>query len=96
MVLYKRALLIKRNHVARRDRQVRTSIAYFRSHIKKEESDIVPVMRALPGKDDWATMEKAAPFDVDPLFGNGIFEKRCEALHRQIMQDAEDAGAACK
>lgn len=82
--------MLKRETV---DEQARTYIAYFRSHMKKEESDIVPVMRALLSKDDWAAIEKAAPFEEDPLFGNGMLEKRYETLHRQIMRDAEDAGA---
>ena len=71
----------------------RTYIAYFRSHMKQEETDILPLMRRLLNKDDWAAIEKAAPFREDPLFGNGMLEKRYEALHQHIVREAGSPGA---
>lgn len=77
--------MLKRENVVQ---SARTYVAYFRAHMEKEESEVVPLMQALLDKDDWAAIEKAAPFQQDPLFGSGALEKRYEVLHRQIMQQS--------
>ena len=66
----------------------RTYIAYFRNHMQKEESDVLPLMQSLLKKEDWDNIERAAPSRKDPLFGNGALEKRYEVLHQQIVREA--------
>jgi hemerythrin-like domain-containing protein len=70
-----------------------TYIAYFRAHMRKEESEIFPLLRTLLSAADWVAIEKAAPFEEDPLFGDGSLEKRYESLHRQIVREVESAVA---
>lgn len=70
-----------------------TYIAYFRGHMRKEESEIFPLLRTLLSEADWAAIEKAAPFEADPLFGDGLLEKRYESLHRQIVRELQNEGA---
>jgi hemerythrin-like domain-containing protein len=64
-----------------------TYITYFRNHMSMEESKIFPLVQALLSEEDWAAIEKAAPFERDPLFG-GSLEKRYEGLHQQIVREA--------
>ncbi len=84
-------VMLKRENI---EQPARTYIAYFRLHMAKEEANIFPAMRALLSTDDWAAIEKAAPFKEDPLFGNGALEQRYEALHRQIMRESDFEAAA--
>lgn len=64
-----------------------TYINYFRRHMKKEEAEIFPLAQKLLSREDWAAIEKEAPFKDDPLFGNGVLEKQYERLHQQINRE---------
>ncbi len=68
-----------------------TYIAYFRSHMKKEESEIFPLAAKLLSDQDWRDVDAAIPPPIDPLFGQTVNE-RYLALHRQIV---DEAGCGC-
>lgn len=68
-----------------------TYIAYFRSHMKKEESEIFPLAEKLLSDKDWRDVDAAVPPPIDPLFGPSVND-RYLALHRQI---ADEAGCGC-
>lgn len=80
--------MLKRESI---EEPARIYIAYFRSHMKKEESEIFPMLLALLGEEDWAAIEKEAPFKEDPLFGHGSLEKQYQGLHQQIAREAKCA-----
>ena len=77
-------MMLKRESV---EAPASTYITYFRNHMSMEESKIFPLVQALLSEEDWAAIEKAAPFERDPLFG-GSLEKRYEGLHQQIVREA--------
>jgi len=72
----------------------RTYITHFRKHMQKEEADVFPLMQTRLSEEDWAAIEKAAPFKEDPLFGNGPLAGQYEVLHRQIRRVTEYVGLA--
>lgn len=78
-------VMLKRESV---EEPARIYIAYFRSHMKKEESEIFPLAQTLLSEVDWADIETAAPFKADPLFGDGSLESRYTVLHQQIVMEA--------
>lgn len=68
-----------------------TYIAYFRRHMRREESEIFPLAAKLLSDEDWSVIDAAAPLPMDPLFGESVHQ-RYRALHRHI---AGEAGCAC-
>lgn len=82
-------VMLKRESVAA---PATTYIAYFRSHMEKEEAEIFPLVQALLSEEDWAVIDKVAPSREDPLFGSGSIEQRYAGLHQQIVREANTAG----
>lgn len=64
-----------------------TYIAYFRSHMNKEEADIFPLALQLLSDQDWSVLEAAEPSPVDPLFGDAV-QQRYLSLHQRIAREA--------
>jgi hemerythrin-like domain-containing protein len=65
----------------------RAYVAQFRSHMHKEESDILPLAARLLSDKDWARIHAAIHHIDDPLFGR-TEEKRYAALRRQIARES--------
>lgn len=68
-----------------------TYIAYFRSHMNKEEAEIFPLALKLLSDQDWSAIDAAEPSPVDPLFGESV-QERYLTLHQHI---AREAGCTC-
>lgn len=68
-----------------------TYIAYFRSHMNKEEEEIFPLALKLLSDQDWNDVEAAEPSAADPLFGESV-QQRYRSLHQHI---AREVGCAC-
>lgn len=68
-----------------------TYIAYFRSHMEKEESEIFPLASKLLSDEDWRALDAAEPLPTDPLFGETV-QKRYQSLHQHI---ARELGCGC-
>ena len=65
----------------------RDYIANFRSHMQKEENEILPLAATLLREADWAAIEADVRHREDPLFGSGA-EQRYAALRREIGREA--------
>jgi hemerythrin-like domain-containing protein len=63
-------------------------VAFYRSHMRMEESELFPLARTLLRDDDWARIGVAAESINDPLFGSQV-EERYRTIHRQIARVAE-------
>ena len=60
-----------------------TYLVYYRHHIAKEESEIMPLAAKMLTAADWAAVANAAPSGSDPLFGDAA-DERYRELRRQI------------
>ena len=72
----------------------RAYVANFRSHMRTEEKEILPMAATAPPRqglvrDQWRRLQHID----DPLFGKAA-EKRYAAIHRQIARQAQAAKAA--
>ena len=63
-----------------------TCLAYYRSHIKTEEMEILPQAIHLLQEEDWAQVAAAVPTAPEPLFGNDI-SGRYRDLRIQIVRE---------
>ena len=59
----------------------------FRSHIAKEEEDVLTRAAKALTAQDWAAVKAAAPVGRDPVFGDHPIE-RYRKLRRQIALEA--------
>jgi hemerythrin-like domain-containing protein len=73
----------------------RAYVENFRSHMRTEEKEILPVAAKLLRDEDWAEIVAAIAHIDDPLFGAAA-EKRYAAIHRQIARQAQAAKAASR
>jgi hemerythrin-like domain-containing protein len=71
----------------------RAYVASFRSHMRIEEREILPMAAKLLEARDWAAIKSEVAHIDDPLFGK-IAEKRYAALHQQIARQAQAFKAA--
>ena len=60
-----------------------TYILYYRHHLAKEESEVLPPAAELLTPDDWAAVAQAVAIAPDPLFGDDIVA-RYRRLREQI------------
>jgi hemerythrin-like domain-containing protein len=65
----------------------RDYIANFRSHMQKEETEILPLAAMLLREKDWSAIEKAIRHREDPVFGSAA-EQRYAALRQEIGREA--------
>jgi hemerythrin-like domain-containing protein len=70
----------------------RAYIAEFRSHMEKEEREILPLATKLLSEWDWAAIGAAVRHIEDPLFGPKV-EERYASLRVQIAREARAAQA---
>ena len=68
-----------------------TYIAYFRSHMLKEEAKIFPLALQLLSDQDLSADDAAEPSPADPLFGESV-QQRYRSLHQHI---AREVGCSC-
>jgi hemerythrin-like domain-containing protein len=75
--------------VARADveKAASTYLVYYRSHIAKEEEDVLGQAEKTLTPEDWATVRSAVPGRPDPLFG-AMPEERFRELRRQIALES--------
>jgi hemerythrin-like domain-containing protein len=75
--------------VARADveRAAATYLVYYRSHIAKEEADVLGEAANILTPEDWASIRGAVPNLPDPLFG-ATPEERFRELRRQIALES--------
>ena len=71
----------------------RSYVASFRSHMRVEEKEILPMAAKLLEPRDWAAIKSAVAHIDDPLFGKTA-GKRYAALHQQISRQAQAFKAA--
>lgn len=64
-----------------------TYLVYYRSHIAREEKDILPRAAAVLTPEDWEAVGAAPAAAQDPLLGNAP-EERFKELRRQIALEA--------
>ena len=64
-----------------------TYLVYYRSHIAREEKDVLPRAATVLTPEDWEAVAAAAPVAQDPLFGSAA-EERFRELRRQIALEA--------
>ena len=64
-----------------------TYLVYYRSHIAKEESDVLGEAGKALTAEDWALVRNAVPNRPDPLFGAKP-EERFRELRRQIALES--------
>ena len=69
----------------------RDYVGTLRTHMRIEESEILPLAHSLLTFDDWRAIHAAVEHIEDPLFGRHP-EARYVALHRQITRQAQPAG----
>jgi len=69
----------------------RAYVSTMRSHIRIEESEILPLADSMLTVQDWKAIHAAVEHIEDPLFGKHP-EARYVALHRQITRQAQPAG----
>ena len=82
--------------IASRERIESTGRAYvehFRSHMRAEEAEILPMAERILDEADWQAIDAATAHIEDPLFG-GRTELRYAALRAQIGREARPAKAA--
>ena len=73
----------------------RAYVANFRSHMRTEEKDILPMAAKLLRDSDWSEIKAAIQHIDDPIFGTAA-EKRYAAIHKQIARQAQAAKAATR
>jgi hemerythrin-like domain-containing protein len=66
----------------------RVYVANFRSHMRTEETKILPLAAKLLRNNDWSEIKAAIQHIDDPVFGKAA-EKRYAAIHDQIARQAE-------
>jgi hemerythrin-like domain-containing protein len=65
----------------------RTYVERLRSHIRKEEAELFPLVSRLLRDQDWAAIKRAVERRDDPLFGKVVW-KQYRAIHLQIAKEA--------
>ena len=65
----------------------RAYVADFRSHMQKEETEILPLAAKLLRDKDWSAIDAAICHLEAPLFGSSS-EQRYAALRQQIAREA--------
>ena len=65
----------------------RAYIEAFRSHMDREEAEILPLAAKLLDREDWAAIDAAILLLDDPVFGK-TRDQRYAALRRQIAREA--------
>ena len=65
----------------------RDYIANFRSHMQREEDEMLPLAAMLLRERDWSAIESAIRHREDPLFGSRA-EQRYAALRQEIGREA--------
>jgi hemerythrin-like domain-containing protein len=65
----------------------RAYVASFRSHMRTEEKEILPMAAKLLRDSDWSEIKAAIEHIEDPIFGKAA-EKRYAAIHKQIARQA--------
>jgi hemerythrin-like domain-containing protein len=73
----------------------RAYVASFRSHMRTEEKEILPMAAKLLRERDWSEIKVAIQHIDDPIFGE-IAEKRYAAIHKQIARQAKAAKGATR
>ena len=73
----------------------RAYVTNFRSHMRTEEKEILPMAAELLQDNDWSEIKAAIQHIDDPLFGEAA-EKRYAAIHQQIARQALAAKAATR
>jgi len=66
----------------------RLYVASFRSHMRTEEKEILPMAAKLLEARDWDAIKSAVSHIDDPIFGKTA-EKRYAAIHQQIARQAQ-------
>ena len=65
----------------------RNYIAHFRSHMQREEKEILPLAATLLRDKDWSAIEATLQHREDPVFGSSA-EERYAALRHEIGREA--------
>lgn len=65
----------------------RSYIAYFRSHMQREETEILPLAAGLLRDTDWSAIEASIQHREDPIFGSRA-EQRYATLRHEIGREA--------
>ena len=68
----------------------RAYVASFRSHMRTEEKEILPMAAKVLRDRDWSEIKAAIQHIDDPIFGKAA-EKRYAAIHQQIARQAQAA-----
>ncbi len=69
------------------EQAVRRFVEFERAHLRREESDVIPVARRVFTDEDWREVNRAFADNDDPLFGEQQTEA-FQALYRQIVNYA--------
>ncbi len=69
----------------------RDYITHFRHHMRREESDLFPVIARTLTARDWAALDATVKPAADPLFGT-IGLRQYEVLRREIVGVATTGG----
>ena len=64
-----------------------TYLVYYRHHLAKEESEVLPRIARTFDEQDWADVAAALVQGDDPLFGENV-DARFRALRKQIVREA--------
>jgi hemerythrin-like domain-containing protein len=67
-----------------------TYLVYYRHHLMKEESEVLPRIARVFTPQDWAEVGAKLAAGDDPLFGENV-DARFRALRRQIAREANPA-----
>lgn len=69
------------------ERAAATYLVYYRQHLVKEESEVLPRIQRLFTPRDWAEVEAAMSQGDDPLFGARV-DAKFKELRRRITREA--------
>lgn len=72
------------------DAAARDYVTSFRSHMRKEEAEILPLAAGLLRDSDWSAIDDSIRHIVDPMFGPHA-EERYASIRRQIAKQAVSA-----
>jgi len=81
---------VSREHI---DARVRAYLAALRTHMRTEESEVLPLAERLLSGNDWIEIDAAIAHFDDPLFGAHVHE-RYIGLRDQINRQAQSARPA--
>ena len=66
---------------------VNTYVAFERAHVKREDTEVLPLAREMLTAKDWSAIDAAFTANEDPLFG-ATAQKRFQKLFTAIVTQA--------